>query len=177
MRTDEWGALIEALVRAPHDRIAGEALLKIVQREAGRLSIPPDVDRDDLVQDVLVRLLRNPVALADVRHPSGYIRAALHNRMIGVWRQQRLIAAIEVEEVGHPFDDAAGRAEDQAVVRRLLASLSAPERRLIRMRFWRRQSITEIAKTLGVSYGSAAVKIFRLLKKLRDHEVLGDGRR
>jgi DNA-directed RNA polymerase specialized sigma24 family protein len=37
------------------------------------------------------------------------------------------------------------------------------------MRFWKNMSIAEIARATGLTYSAAAVRLFRLLHRMRGH--------
>ena len=153
--------------------------MALVRREAARMSFPPDVEPDDVIQNVLVRLFLQPARLAAIRHPAGYLRAALYHEIISVLRRRRAVAAIDIDELAEASSSIQKEPSSMIdsktgamIVQRLLSSLSPAERELIDLRFWGRQSITEIADALGTSYGAAAVRLFRLLKKLRDSKIL-----
>ncbi|HEX6159341.1 MAG TPA: sigma-70 family RNA polymerase sigma factor, partial [Thermoanaerobaculia bacterium] len=51
--------------------------------------------------------------------------------------------------------------------RQLLGALPPEDRQILHLRFWRGFTIAEIAAELGISYSAAAMRIVRLLGKLR----------
>jgi len=97
----------------------------------------------------------------------------LRNAAVSFIRRERRdvgLEASELESVANPF-----RAEREGVtpektrrLREALEELKPDERAILRMRFWRGWSIGRIAEYLGTSYSAAAVRLFRILHKLRD---------
>ena len=72
-----------------------------------------------------------------------------------------------------PTDRAAGQTyvgqvEAATVIGQVLESLSDNDRELLQMRFWRNMTIAEIAGQTGLSYSATAVRLFRILHRLRD---------
>lgn len=66
-----------------------------------------DADTDDLVQDVLMALIRRG-GLADIRHPERYLFSAANAAMIDRQRRQKVRAAehhVSLEEIDHPVDE------------------------------------------------------------------------
>jgi len=53
-------------------------------------------------------------------------------------------------------------------LRRALETLPAEDQELLRERFWRSRPIAEIASARGTSYSATAVRIFRILRTLRE---------
>jgi RNA polymerase sigma factor (sigma-70 family) len=58
--------------------------------------------------------------------------------------------------------------EKAARLRKALRNLSSADRQLLQMRFWRNMEIGQIAKTLELSYSATAVRLFRILRRLRE---------
>lgn len=66
-----------------------------------------DADTDDLVQDVLMALIRRG-GLADIHHPERYLFSAANAAMIDRQRRQKVRAAehhVSLEEIDHPVDE------------------------------------------------------------------------
>ena len=64
-----------------------------------------------------------------------------------------------------PFSDSNRRVTR---LRTELRLLSDDDRKLLRARFWKEDSIAEIAQHMKVSYSAVASRLFRILKRLRD---------
>jgi RNA polymerase sigma factor (sigma-70 family) len=168
----EWNALVAALQASLADREAGDALLQLVYREVRKLRMPSEVDRDDVVQNVMMRLLSDVAKLAEVLYPAGYLRLLLLHEVVNSLRRTRSFEELDVDRFEGPEAMSLQQAESRSLVRQAVAALSDAERELIDLKFWRLKTIGEIAGTLGISYEAAAVRIFRLLKKLRNNRLL-----
>jgi len=60
------------------------------------------------------------------------------------------------------------QAEAASVIGEVLQSVGDSDRELLQMRFWRNMTIAEIANETGMSYSTTAVRLFRILHRLRD---------
>jgi RNA polymerase sigma factor (sigma-70 family) len=58
--------------------------------------------------------------------------------------------------------------EAASVIGEVLQSVGDSDRELLQMRFWRNMTIAEIANETGMSYSTTAVRLFRILHRLRD---------
>ncbi|HVH89458.1 MAG TPA: sigma-70 family RNA polymerase sigma factor [Terriglobales bacterium] len=128
---------------------------------------------DDLVQDALLKLQSLHIIdrIKAAVSPAGYIAIMLRNAATDLLRQRRRSFELSIAE---EFEAPSGVDEDVAThynaakLRRALVRLTAEERNLLRMRFWRNLSIAQIAEILGTSYSAAAVRLFRILHRLRE---------
>ena len=59
--------------------------------------------------------------------------------------------------------------ENQDEVQTILAKLEPEEREILRLKFFEEMSNIDIAEVLGVSANHIGVKIFRALKKFKQH--------
>ena len=59
-------------------------------------------------------------------------------------------------------------AEPKKLARRALRALSPSERRLLKMRFWDNLTVAQIADVLGEPYSRVAVRLFRLIQRLKN---------
>jgi RNA polymerase sigma-70 factor (ECF subfamily) len=125
-------------------------------------------DADDIAQEVLV-LLQSPrlvSRLARMSKPEGFLVTTILNRARDRFRRRRAaVAAVarlrsEPAGVAHPLEWA-----DRLAA--LLETLSDEERDLLRYRFRDGMQIAEIAAVLDLSYSATAVRLFRLLERLR----------
>jgi RNA polymerase sigma-70 factor, ECF subfamily len=130
------------------------------------------VDADDVAQDVLLRLHSADAIrrLSLAGSPQGYLSVVVRNRVLDElrknqsrWRGSSAAQQRMDEETGSGVS-----AEERIVLERLLESLSDEERELVRLRFWEGYSIEDIAVHLGVRYSTASVRLFRLMRRLRE---------
>jgi RNA polymerase sigma factor (sigma-70 family) len=139
-----------------------------------RIGIRPE-DVEDIVQDVLLKLhsLDSLRRLRLAGSPSGYIVVMVRNAAYDLVRAQvrestflrqlaREPSASSSEEATSPADGVTLRLQQE------MQLLTQEERALLRMRFWRSMTIKDISKETGDAYSAVAVKMFRLLKRLRD---------
>ena len=133
-------------------------------------------DVQDLVQNVLLKLqsMTTMRRVRAARSIEGYLVVMLRNSANDLIRrrqlERKLFRSFEEETtyertVSQPKYVKA--AEDASVLGDALESLHAYDRKLLQMRFWRNLSIADIAAETGVSYSATAVRLFRILYRLR----------
>lgn len=187
--TDErsWRELLSAMEA---DRLHGgsaptrrtdtwmEALARIRRYAAGLLStrgqIRPE-DVEDIAQEVMSKL-QSPDLLGRLRRlrsPEGYLIATIKNAATDLARrirsQRRSLARLGVV-LSDPGETRPGEGVQDARLASLteeLRNLSPDEVLLLRMRFWRGLKIGDIAAHLDLPYSTVAVRLFRLLSRLR----------
>lgn len=175
-----WSDLVARLRDEHGTRVGADAwaeALRRVQRIASgvlrqRAGLRPD-DRDDIVQRVMLRLQSRDLLdrLAGLRSPEGYVVVMVRNLANDAARRHRAERAT-LAQIGRapPTEPALFDSIDDptAAVEPALHELNADDRTLVRMRFWENMTIGEIAAARGVSYSAVAVRLFRLLRRLRD---------
>lgn len=165
-----WQRIVAGVRRRPPDAAAVVALREALGAVARR---PGLKSSEDLVSDVLVRLLERPGLLATVRAPETYLRLLLRREQYVALRRLRLEERTREDAARAPAPEAASpaglvaRLDLQRLLERAGDRLTDADRRLLHLRFWEGQDLRAVAKTLGISYTSAAVRAFRLLAKLR----------
>jgi RNA polymerase sigma factor (sigma-70 family) len=128
---------------------------------------------EDLVQQTVVKLLESPKGLAQLDpalSPEAYLQTALRNTARDLAR--RKVLALKALKLLARERGVIGQQEPKTNNRLLklaekFDSLSEEQQILLRMRFWEGLSLGEIAKRRGESYSAVAVRVFRLLEKLR----------
>lgn len=132
-------------------------------------------DVQDLVQNVLLKLqsLETMRRLHAARSVEGYLFVMLRNAANDLVRRRQIERVIfrsledtvpEEQAVEHA---SVQTAENASVLGDALESLHPEDRKLLEMRFWRNMSIADIARETGVTYSNTAVRLFRILYKLR----------
>ncbi len=179
----EWDQLLGELERELTSRHRGASstragerawkeLRQLIER-TGRLYVTRE-DLDDLVQNVLLKLqsagaLRR---LRAARAPKGYLTVVIRNAATDLIRRravsQRVIEGIEdaSADVGLALRDL-DQGKQVDALRRAVSELSDSDRLLLRLRFWDELSIADIARRFGTPYSTVAVRMFRLLRRLR----------
>lgn len=145
--------------------------------EAGRILGDHGDDAEDVVHDVIRRVLRRPPSLDDPAAGPGYLRAAVRNVAVSRVTRRREDATLDA-----PSDPGSGpgaeRLADPAppvedvvvfplVVGPALAGLSARQREVIVLVDLGRLRIGEAAGALGISVGAAKKHRFVGLRRLR----------
>lgn len=160
------GASAAALI---HDRFATE-----VRRVIGRC-LGPDGDRDDVVHDAFVQILRG---VARVREPAalrGWISAVAVNTARSELRRRRLRRLVWSSA---PAPETAGTTADPEArdllrrVYRHLDQLGTSERLAFVLRFVERHELTEVARLMDCSLATAKRRIARATAQF--DELIGD---
>jgi RNA polymerase sigma-70 factor (ECF subfamily) len=165
---DKKRAEFEALVR-PHL----EWLYRLAYRYTAQVQ-----DAEDLVQELLVRLYRNPGNLAQVNTPRPWLMRALHNLFVDQWRQRRRspFGHLHPEPWDTLFENQGGAdtPEDllqSAGVRRTVLNalyrVDAEHRALLVLHDVEGHTLPELVETLGLPLGTLKSRLFRARRKLR----------
>jgi len=165
---------------APVDEEAWDTVTQFLSFRARALTFSfstlQTADVQDLVQNVLLKLqsMETMRRLHAARSVEGYVFVMLRNAATDLVRRRQLERVIfrSLEEAVPDEEQAVQHAsaqntEDASVLGDALESLHAEERKLLEMRFWRNMSIADIARETGVTYSATAVRLFRILYKLR----------
>lgn len=127
---------------------------------------------EDVVQEVVLRL-QAPERLARLRvarAPAGYVAALIHNTALNLVRRVPPLVKGPGALDLHSADEAGETAPDPdelVLASQIYEGLSPAERQLVELRFWDDFSVQEIADRLGITYSAAAVRLSRLLRRLR----------
>jgi RNA polymerase sigma factor (sigma-70 family) len=164
--------------------VSGESAWREVMRRiellAHRLAFP--LDADEVTQLVLVRL-QEPERIASVlrsNNTTAYLFQLIRNVARELERarnaEARRLVGLAVQARVVPEPGTAESLLDQAgSLKRALARLSPGDRALLKLRFVRGLGTQEIAAHLALPYSTAAVRISRALKRLRDSMAPDDG--
>jgi RNA polymerase sigma-70 factor (sigma-E family) len=123
-----------------------------------------DADRAaDLVQDALERTLMAWPRIERKDDPEGYVRRAIVNRHVSIWRRlrrERLVA----ETPDQPYDDAGGRDGELWAA---LATLPPRQRAVLVLRYYEDMSEADCAAVMGCSVGTVKSQAWKALARLR----------
>lgn len=158
----------EALVR-PHL----EWMYRLAFRYTGHRE-----DAEDLVQGLLVRLLRNPGRLPEAESPRGWLMHALHNAFIDQRRHRGRtpLGHLHPQPWDELFADVAdggtpeGLTQAEALRREVIAALYALDREhraILVLHDMEGHSLPELAKSLRIPVGTLKSRLFRARRKLR----------
>jgi RNA polymerase sigma factor (sigma-70 family) len=137
------------------------------------LRVTPE-DTDDVVQETMLKLQssRTMQRLRAAGSPAGCVMV-MGNAFADLAR--RSFREVQPEA---PFEETiaaelsqeveAQKAEDIERMKATLRSLRPEDRYLLRMRFWKNMSVDKISDLIGVSYSATAVRLFRILSRLRE---------
>jgi RNA polymerase sigma factor (sigma-70 family) len=132
-------------------------------------------EMEDAAQEVLLKL-QSLATMQRVRaagSPEGYLVVMIRNAAMDRLRLRRrtierdlLINMPENEIVSAEPETATPQSDETLRLKRVLRSLGDDERELLHMRFWQNMNFQAIAEALQISYSAAAVRMFRLLKRM-----------
>lgn len=148
----------------------------VVDRTSAQHQIPlPGGERDDVVAEILLELLRNDAAA--LRGFAG--RASLPTYLVVIARRVAVRSLqrardrrpIPVGDALQPADrhDAASALADREAVETLLETLDETEARLIRLHHLEARSYGEISRLTGLPVGSIGPALSKARQKMRDH--------
>ncbi len=133
------------------------------------------MDLDDIVGETLLKL-QSPETIKRVRAAGsleGYLVVMVRHAAIDLLRheQRQRTALAEIayqQSLGSEKVEMVITLAESDPLDQVLGRLSADERYLIKLRFWKKLGIQEIADRTGLSYTAAAVRLFRIMRKMRD---------
>lgn len=162
-----------------------EPHLDLMYRMAWRWTRHPE-SAEDLVQDVLVRLLPRQAELERVDRLRPWLIRVLYRRFVDVHRRQRA-APVDTESTHRADDtlfedrieqvaddsDALLRLEQQQILDRALDDIDAGQRDTVTLHYIEGYAVTEVAEILEVSVGTVKSRLHRARRHLR--EILASG--
>jgi RNA polymerase sigma-70 factor (ECF subfamily) len=188
MPDQEWESLLARLDDDLEARSRGdisntdEAAWEEVQRRvlryshmlSSRAQLEPDT-ATEIAQEILIKL-QNPVTLRRLKAagaPDGYLFVIVRNQVLDTIRRNRKTVSTEVpltEELISAYEirQEPARIEKREQLEIALQSLRSDDRALLHMRFWQELGIAQIAERTGLKYSAVAVRLFRILKNLRE---------
>jgi len=157
---------VATTVASDDERAAFDAFARGRMRELLRFAhvLTGDADRAaDLVQDALERTLLAWSRIEHKHDPEGYVRQAIVNRHVSVWRRlrrERLVA----ETPDQPYADAGARDSELWAA---LATLPPRQRAVLVLRYYEDLSEADCAAVMGCSVGTVKSQAWKALARLR----------
>lgn len=152
-RAEAWSGVLDArrgtLVRAARSRLgAGGA------------------DAEDVVHDVIVRVLKQGHDAAGMAAPGAYLRRAVGNECVSRWRRtSHEVVVAELPDRARPSHDET--VLDRIVLSEAVAALTARQRRVIVLTVLADRPDAEVADLLGISEVTVRTTRSRALARLR----------
>ena len=150
-----------------------------VYRTALRVLGDP-VQAQDVMQDVFVRLWRNPNGFDAARGTlPNYLKLMARSRALDMWREQEVagrarerMRALALRDESRPDERPAQATElrrDRRIVLAALSWLPMSQRRVIVLAYWGGLTAEQIAERCGVPLGTVKSRMRLGLVKLREH--------
>jgi RNA polymerase sigma-70 factor (ECF subfamily) len=132
-------------------------------------------DAEDVVQTILLRLLRREIVLDEKQNPKGYLYRTAVNLALSVVRSQRRFVGPEsLENVA--ASEPHGDEELHRKLYEAIAELKPKSAEILILRYVHNYNDAQIAKLLGTSRGTIAVNLYRSRARLKKllRAALGD---
>jgi len=146
-------------------------LKRVVQ---ARLGFLPVMDREDLVQDILMSLHAARATYDPARPFKPWLMTIAHNRMVDQARRNSRRTANEIAVDEYPADvadadagAAADRYGDPEELREAIKALPKGQRSAIELLKMREVSLKEASQATGMSISALKVSVHRAIKTLR----------
>ena len=126
-------------------------------------------DTRDLMQEIFLKLGRQPALLAGMREPRAYLLRLAHNVAVDLFRRRatREKHHEETVEIFAPTDDPDEAAFRQAITA-AMEELPAEQRAVVHLKLWEDLTFDRIAEVLDISINTAASRYRYALDKLRE---------
>ena len=131
-------------------------------------------DAEELAQDVFCRAFEELGNLHEPAYFTSWLRRIASNMAVSWWRRQQrggeLVRqyALEADEEGRRPDEEHERGQRAAVLRRAMAGLAYPYRRVLQLYYWEGCSYAEIAAVLNVPPTTVKWRLLAGRRQLKD---------
>lgn len=131
---------------------------------AGKFRVPAD-DAEALLHDVLLSFI---TATVHIENPRMWLVGAICNASRAYWRTRARVAAAETNELaGAKATIDSDQFEKAVALRRVLDSLSARDRMVLRLHYYEQLTIAEIALAFGTTVKYATKLVCKALRRAR----------
>ena len=127
----------------------------------------------DLVQDALERTLMSWDRVVRKDDPVAYVRRAIVNRHVSVWRRQRR-ERLMADTPDAPYDPRSAERAFDADLWAALATLPPRQRAVLVLRYYEDLSEADTAAAMGCSVGTVKSQSHKALARLRAHATSRD---
>jgi RNA polymerase sigma-70 factor (ECF subfamily) len=127
-------------------------------------------DAEDVLQTLFLRLLRSDLPAASAKNPKAYLYRAAVNLSLNIVRVRRRQVEVDVAdlpEVAVPASDALDDDEHHRYLYQAIAELKPEAAEILILRYVHDKSDADIARMLGVSRGTIALRLFRSRARLK----------
>ena len=132
-------------------------------------------DRDDLVQEVLLRVYRGLTNLKDQTSPGPWIFSIAHNAVVDHWRKQRRDISVPINEAEVNFGELVDETDDGDLLQQTVATyladmvtqLESPYRETLILTELQDMKYRDAARTLGISLAAVKSRVLRGREMLR----------
>ena len=132
-----------------------------------------EADTRDVLQDLFIKLAKNPFFLDTVRDERGFLIRLAHNQAIDLMRRRgtrdrtyEQLGQVTLELFAHNGDpDSAGFRDALSAA---LAELPTEQRAVVQLKLWEGWTFEAIAESLQISLNTAASRYRYGIDKLRD---------
>lgn len=128
-------------------------------------------DAEDAVQEVFVRIARDPKRLRKVQNVKAFLFTSVRNASYGVLRRRRqrneTQETAEMESVEHRDIDIEGFVVDSAALQEAFVHLPVEQREVLVLRVYDEMTFREIAETTGTSINTVTARYRYGIERLR----------
>ena len=127
-------------------------------------------DAEDVLQTIFLRLARHEIAPDVLKNPKPYLYRSAVNVSLNVIRTRSRAANLRKDALHVQSETAADAIFDEELCNRLreaIGQLKPEAAEILLLRYTHNHSDAEIARMLGVSRGTIALKLFRLRARLK----------
>ena len=149
-------------------------LIRAVRSYVCRRVTNPE-DREDLVQEVLLRVHRGLTSLKDQTLPGPWIFGIAHNAVVDHWRKRRRDVSVPINEAEINFGELVDETDDGDLLQQTVATyladmvtqLESPYRETLMLTELQDMKYRDAARTLGISLAAVKSRVLRGREMLR----------
>ena len=151
-----------------------QELIRAVRSYVGR-RVPNPEDRDDLVQEVLLRVHRGLTSLKDQTSPGPWIFGIAHNVVVDHWRKRGRARSVPIDEAEIDLGELVDETDDGEVLQQSVATyladmvtrLESPYRETLMLTELQDMKYADAARRLGISLAAVKSRVLRGREMLR----------
>ena len=151
-----------------------QELIRAVRSYVGRRVTNP-ADRDDLVQEVLLRVHRGLTSLKDQTSPGPWIFGIAHNAVVDHWRKRGRGGSVPIDEAEINIGELVDETDDGDLLQQTVATyladmvtrLESPYRETLILTELQGMKYIDAARRLGISLAAVKSRVLRGREMLR----------